>query len=264
MKHIEQLAEIRVPCSQELKQDTAVQPESVEEMSNGGDSDSDTNTNHESSLCAQSEEETIEDASSLERMCVETKMDLNVAIDKGDKTVQKLRANNSKVLKDMEAFSLDEMDELFEDSDDTEIQLSTDETASTPHSSLPYSSLTSRESVESSGESSRIDELEIQAIKRHLQVSTGPVQRFMLFVLEIAGWPSPFCRFCCLYEYLLFVFAEHDTRREGESGPTAGHVCRDLRRAWHSCRTRLVLLMSRGRLYQAVVANNLAFVQVRT
>ena len=105
------------------------------------------------------------------------KSDLQEAITKGQDEITKLSKESAGILERMESFDMEAMDDLFEDSGDDDGKSDADQTsvrtASSSSSSLPYSSLTSRESVGSvdrQSNDSSVDEMEAEAIKRHLQV----------------------------------------------------------------------------------------------
>ena len=180
MKHIQKLIRIKVPY------------ESLPEQKGTGASSQETPTGTELSgndnTCAVSLEgendksteissHNKDKPSNLEEVTEEIKSDIKVAIDKGESEMAKLSKENTSIIKRMESFDMDAMDDLFEDSDgdeETEVHNKTTRSTSSSLSSLPYSSLTSRESassVEIQNDDICIEELETEALKRHLQVS---------------------------------------------------------------------------------------------
>ncbi len=116
------------------------------------------------------------DAAKMENICQEVKRDLKTAMNDGQKVMDKLSEENRNIMRNLDvSFDMDEMDDLFDDSEEeSETAGAAKTSTSSTSSSLPYSSLTSRESVESTGtneESHYIEELEIDAMRRHLQVT---------------------------------------------------------------------------------------------
>ena len=118
-----------------------------------------------------------DNVSNFAEVTEEIKSDVNDAINKGESEMAKLSKEKASIMKRMESFDMDAMDELFEDSDENEETDSDNKTArstSSSSSSLPYSSLTSGEStssVEKINDDIGIKGLEIEALRRYLQVS---------------------------------------------------------------------------------------------
>ena len=196
MKHIHQLLEIKVPYVSCNTADTSHEKFSkkeegennTEEEVNVGNKNTNAveseRMNDESKETASTCEETEEDSDinkdvlRMEEITNDIKSDLQNAISKGEDEMAKLKKKNTSTLKRLKSFDMEAMDELFEDSEDgDEGEKSDADEVSTrtvsSSSSLPYSSLTSRESVESADRpcnENAVEEMESEALRRHLQV----------------------------------------------------------------------------------------------
>lgn len=135
------------------------------------DSSSDPGANEYSEL--KGDVETTENEIGLEDVYDEVKSDLAAAIDKGEQEMARLSTKSASMIEGMESFDADAMDELFDDSDDNNTETDGEIKSITSSPSLPYSSLTSKESITSmdqSAEFAHIAELEVEAVQRHLKV----------------------------------------------------------------------------------------------
>ena len=195
MKHIHQLVEIKVPCessgtdnfltktvvkNEEIGMENGKSAECKENDTTEPDGKNENNDNNKSKEKHTFDNEThASDDPNIAEITSDIKSDLQKAITKGEGEITKLSKENASILKRMESFDTEAMDDLFDDSGDDDEKSDTDQismrTASSSSSSLPYSSLTSRESVGSVDRQSNdntVDEMEAEAIKRHLQVDT--------------------------------------------------------------------------------------------
>ena len=195
MKHIHQLVEIKVPCessgtdnfltitvvkNEEIGMENFKSAECKENDTTEPDGKNENNDNNKSKEKHTFDNEThASDDPNIAEITSDIKSDLQKAITKGEDEITKLSKENASILKRMESFDTEAMDDLFDDSGDDDEKSDTDQismrTASSSSSSLPYSSLTSRESVGSVDRQSNdntVDEMEAEAIKRHLQVDT--------------------------------------------------------------------------------------------
>ena len=193
MKHIHQLVEIKVPCessgtdnfltktvvkNEEIGMEKDESVECVENDTTESDGKNENDDNNQSKETHTFDNEThASDVPNFAKITSDIKSDLQKAITKGEDEITKLSKENVSILKRMESFDREAMDDLFEDSGDDDEKSDTDQlsmrTPSASSSSLPYSSLTSRESVGSVDRQSNedaVDEMEAEAIKRHLQV----------------------------------------------------------------------------------------------
>ena len=193
MKHIHQLVEIKVPYESSGTDNcltgTVVKNEEIG-MENGESVDRRENDTPESDETKENDDNNegkdnrtcdnethINNDPNIAEITSDIKSDLQKAITKGEDEIAKLSKESASILKRMESFDMEAMDDLFEDSGNDDENSDADQTsirtASSSSSSLPYSSLTSRESVGSvdrQSNDSSIDEMEAEAIRRHLQV----------------------------------------------------------------------------------------------
>ena len=193
MKHIHQLVEIKVPYAssgtdncltgkvvknEEIAMKNGESADCGENNTTASNETNENDDNNESKENRTCDYEThTNDDPNIAEITSDVKSDLQKAITKGQDEITKLSKESASILKRMESFDMEAMDDLFEESGDDDEKSDVDQTsvrtASSSSSSLPYSSLTSRESVGSvdrQSNDSSVDEMEAEAIKRHLQV----------------------------------------------------------------------------------------------